>query len=488
MRPPIEINLNYPQPQIDAGIIGEHNIQELVITPPAHLMDVDHYRVAFKVGDAPHHTEPLTGDTLTVALWQELTSASSASMTLVGYAADNSYIGKSDMVFLTFGAAVDVDGEPGEANTEPHGMAIDVEANTLARHTHTNKVTLNKFTEDANGGILFGGEPIKTSPIIVDTETELNELYPTPADGLDAIVREYEKISDNPYTNQLTAEKLYINDDFNLTEFSHLLFYGTVGEYTGKFSIVASTDASLILPSLIGIEIMIIVPEDDDSEAPLYFRFNEETFIEELGLTFSKGWNKVSEDEVTPIEFSDIPVPEDCTIIHSAEVKDLISLSEWYSQSKPFYSLDGKWNEYKASKIPLYIKGRDNRALHITDTVNIINSMYLESGVYTSPTSMDMVKFWSWSVYPSDDLYYIPPSTPLTIEGLTAAYRLLFISLFPEGMSDFISVTLSHDSQTAFSGVVGDTNYFYVTYMHIVTGEQWTETGTREIMIVLEEE
>ena len=123
-----------------AGYIGEHLATTLIFSIPDRIADCDYYRVAFGINDTVIRTEELTpseGESaVRVLLWQELTLSKTLAATLEGYAGDR-YIGKSSQAALRFERAVG--GDETEADTDPHGMQLEVAENTKARHTHDNK-------------------------------------------------------------------------------------------------------------------------------------------------------------------------------------------------------------------------------------------------------------------------------------------------------------------------------------------------------------
>lgn len=141
------------------GYIGEHNATELIFDIPDRISGCDYYRVAFELEDGRvmRTGEMIEGDTR-VKLWQELTLGRVLLATLEGYI-NNEYIGKGPQATLRFEKAAG--GVETEADTDPHGLALEVALNSAARHEHDNKVSvLDRFSRGAEGELLFEGFPV----------------------------------------------------------------------------------------------------------------------------------------------------------------------------------------------------------------------------------------------------------------------------------------------------------------------------------------
>ena len=136
------------------GIQGEHRASELVIIPPPDMPSGLEYRLAFDPGGMSD-TLSLTDGELRYELPQSITRHEVVSMNIEGYeGADRIY--KSVMVELYFDEAVDTDNP---VDADGHSIGAEVAENTAARHTHSNKETLDKFGE-TDGQPTYNGEPI----------------------------------------------------------------------------------------------------------------------------------------------------------------------------------------------------------------------------------------------------------------------------------------------------------------------------------------
>lgn len=56
---PINIDLNVEQAPVYAGIVGEHNARELLITPPVELLTADYFRAVFGFTPNSVYTEKI---------------------------------------------------------------------------------------------------------------------------------------------------------------------------------------------------------------------------------------------------------------------------------------------------------------------------------------------------------------------------------------------------------------------------------------------
>lgn len=155
----IKIDFSSGNPKIEcdssaAGIQGEHRASELVIILPPDMPSGLSYRLAFDPG-GQSDTMSLTDGELRYELPQSITQHDAVSMTVEGYEGE-ARIYKSVMVELYFDAAVDTDNP---VDVDGHSIGAEVAANTLARHSHSNKETLDKFGE-TEGNPTYNGEPI----------------------------------------------------------------------------------------------------------------------------------------------------------------------------------------------------------------------------------------------------------------------------------------------------------------------------------------
>lgn len=153
----IDFSLGTPKIECDTsaiGIQGEHRASELVIVPPPDMPSGLEYRLAFDPGGMSD-TMSLTDGELRYELPQSITQHDAVSMTVEGYEGE-ARIYKSVMVELYFDAAVDTDNP---VDADGHSIGAEVAANTLARHNHGNKETLDKFGE-TGGNPTYNGQPI----------------------------------------------------------------------------------------------------------------------------------------------------------------------------------------------------------------------------------------------------------------------------------------------------------------------------------------
>ena len=153
----IDYSLVNPRVSYDGsaiGIQGEHRASELVIVPPPDMPPGLEYRLAFDPGGMSD-TLSLTDGELRYELPQSITRHEVVSMNIEGYEGE-ARIYKSVMVELYFDAAVDTDNP---VDADGHSIGAEVAANTKARHSHSNKETLDKFGE-TDGNPTYNGQPI----------------------------------------------------------------------------------------------------------------------------------------------------------------------------------------------------------------------------------------------------------------------------------------------------------------------------------------
>nr|DAL00305.1 MAG TPA: hypothetical protein [Caudoviricetes sp.] len=152
-----QCRLNFAEHRYDceAGIVGEHNATELIITPPAIMPDEAVYRLCFEPGGVSEIIPKMSDGTLAYPLSAAVTATAFCCMTLIGYIG-NEQVYKSRMVQLHFCRAAD-----GDADIDPQqpGIVAEVNRNTAARHTHENKPVLDKFAE-TDGKPTYGGQAL----------------------------------------------------------------------------------------------------------------------------------------------------------------------------------------------------------------------------------------------------------------------------------------------------------------------------------------
>ena len=138
----IKIDLRTSRDGYDAGFIGEINQRTLEIIPPRDLKDASYFRLIFDVGGTVlyHPADFPAGQPIRAKIALPVTSQPVAIMALEAYNEDGTVLGKSQVVQLYFGEAVDgipmdftgppgPQGEQGETgqqgNTGPQGPKGD---------------------------------------------------------------------------------------------------------------------------------------------------------------------------------------------------------------------------------------------------------------------------------------------------------------------------------------------------------------------------
>ena len=144
------------------GYVGEHNATELEITPPSEMSnntDITGYRVAFGVEGKIYRSQTLAVIPLTCLMWQDVTQGNVVTIQLEGYDNNGDLVVKSPMLYGKLLSSVDGVDEDADF-TDP--VLAEIAANTLARHTHSNKTTLDNFGED-NGAVTYNGDALATA-------------------------------------------------------------------------------------------------------------------------------------------------------------------------------------------------------------------------------------------------------------------------------------------------------------------------------------
>lgn len=152
-----QCRLNFAKNRYDceAGIIGEHYATELIITPPAIMPDEAVYRLCFEPGGLSEIILQTTDGAFSYPLPSAVTATSCCCVTLIGYVGSEQ-VYKSRMVQLHFCRAAD--GDTGIDPQQP-GIVAEINRNTAARHTHTNKDVLDKLGE-TGGKLQYDGKAI----------------------------------------------------------------------------------------------------------------------------------------------------------------------------------------------------------------------------------------------------------------------------------------------------------------------------------------
>ena len=116
----------------DSGYIGEVNHRKLEVYPPPDLTDAGYFMLAFDVaGETLRPPVSEAGNRIRASLAPPVTGLERVGMTLEGYRADGTIIGKSRMVILRFfpsanGPAGDFGGIPGPPG--PPGEGVEAHA------------------------------------------------------------------------------------------------------------------------------------------------------------------------------------------------------------------------------------------------------------------------------------------------------------------------------------------------------------------------
>lgn len=153
-----QCRLNFAEHRYDceAGVIGEHNATELIITPPAIVPEEAVYRLCFEPGGLSEIILQTTDGTCSYPLPASVTVEPYCCVTLIGYVGSEQ-IYKSRMVRLHFSQTADGDSS---IDLQQPGIVDEVNRNTAARHSHANKSVIDLLTADDTGTLLYDGKVI----------------------------------------------------------------------------------------------------------------------------------------------------------------------------------------------------------------------------------------------------------------------------------------------------------------------------------------
>ena len=184
------ITVDYARPRgYDVGYRAENNFTLLALPIPAELEGADSYRVYFEstVGDYLQ-TETLTpvDGYVTVKITSDVVpEPGNMAAQLVAFS-DGEIVGYAPMI--TGSAKVSI---PDGTERLSHSLAAEIALNTAARHSHANKLVLDKFAETDgkptyDGEALGGGASTAESvsytntqlPNVANVKTALDELVP----------------------------------------------------------------------------------------------------------------------------------------------------------------------------------------------------------------------------------------------------------------------------------------------------------------------
>ena len=152
------IKVEYSRPRgYDVGYRAENNFTVLALPVPAELKDADSYRVYFEstVGEYLQ-TELLTPTDgyVTVKITSDVVpEPGNMAAQLVAFA-DGEIVGYAPMI--TGSAKVSI---PDGTERLSHSLAAEIALNTAARHSHANKLVLDKFAE-TDGKPTYNGEAL----------------------------------------------------------------------------------------------------------------------------------------------------------------------------------------------------------------------------------------------------------------------------------------------------------------------------------------
>ena len=152
------ITVDYARPRgYDVGYRAENNFTLLALPIPAELEGADSYRIYFEstVGDYLQ-TELLTpaDGYVTVKITSDIVpEPGNMAAQLVAFA-DGEIVGYAPMI--TGSAKVSI---PDGTERLSHSLAAEIALNTAARHTHENKLVLDKFAE-TDGKPTYNGEAL----------------------------------------------------------------------------------------------------------------------------------------------------------------------------------------------------------------------------------------------------------------------------------------------------------------------------------------
>ena len=142
------------------GYLGEHNATELVINKPESLEGVK-FSVAFMTNGEVIHSKFFDAEeTVSVALWQQLTQDNTLYVQLEAYDVSGNYLGKSNVAKLNLDCSVH--GIDVVADSDNPDVYSEIALNSWFRETlEDNADTLDKLTTSVDGKLLFDGKEIE---------------------------------------------------------------------------------------------------------------------------------------------------------------------------------------------------------------------------------------------------------------------------------------------------------------------------------------
>lgn len=253
-----QITVDYTKPtpcgMKNAGRIGEHNATELIIIPPAFLSaneKVFNYIIAFAVECKVIHSEPIAKtDELKIPLWEQLTQSEILTVQLEGYDSAGAFIGKSEPVRLRF--LHSVCGEDVPADTDNHDFMSDY---LKSRHFHSNKDVLDNFAQDESGNPLYNGKAIGGGSGLTDEQ----------ATDLEANTKARHTHSNKEYV----LDKFSINENSELLFDGQPIKAEGVVENANPYATMAQTVALLLENALTEMSTLTAVSIEAPAEASL---------------------------------------------------------------------------------------------------------------------------------------------------------------------------------------------------------------------------
>lgn len=220
-----QCRLNFADNRYDceAGIIGEHYATELIVTPPAIMPTEAVYRLCFEPGGLSEIILQTTDGAFSYPLPSAVTATPYCCVTLIGYVGSEQ-IYKSRMVRLHFSQTADGDAD---IDSQQPGIIAEVNRNTAARHSHSNKAILDKFGESDgkptyDGEALGGGGSVdsvngKTGAVVLTAEDINYDNDNTVYQLLSQYLKDFETVGDalttldeksHTHANKDTLDKL----------------------------------------------------------------------------------------------------------------------------------------------------------------------------------------------------------------------------------------------------------------------------------------
>lgn len=205
------IKVEYSRPRgYDVGYRAENNFTLLALPVPEELEGADSYRVYFEstVGEYLQ-TELLTpvDGYVTVKITSDIVpEPGNMAAQLVAFRAGD-IVGRAPMITGTAKVSI-----PDGTERLSHSLAAEIALNTAARHSHDNKLVLDKFAESKDGKPTYSGKEIgggggtSTAEDVSYTNTQLPKVANVKT-ALDALVPK-----SHSHANKDTLDKLSVSN------------------------------------------------------------------------------------------------------------------------------------------------------------------------------------------------------------------------------------------------------------------------------------